>query len=57
MSGGGIYGFYFLQTQSCRVCSEKVFLCKFIRRAIVTRKATKSSGGYCVSGGCGVHNC
>ena len=57
MSSGGICGSYFLQTQSCRVCSEEVFLCKFIRREIVMGKATKSSGGYCVSRGCGVHNC
>lgn len=57
MSGGGIYGSYFLRTQSCRVSSEEVFLCEFIRRAIVMRKATKSPGGYYVSRGCGVHNC
>jgi len=57
MSGGDIYWFYFLQTQSSRVCSEEVSLCEFIRRAIVMRKATKSPGGYCVSGGWGVYNC
>ena len=51
MSGGDIYWSYFLQTQSCRVRSEEVFLCKFIRREIVMRKATKSPGGYCVPRG------
>lgn len=51
MSGGDIYGPYFLQTQSCRVSSEEVSFCKFIRRAIVMKKATKSPDGYCVSRG------